>query len=172
MVKNGIVIYYSWIGNTKVVAEEIQRLTGFPLLRIEEKRVRQFGNIMGAAMRAFFGLRSNIKTINYSLNNIDNIFIGSPVWAGKTPPAFNKFLSKAKFKGKNVWVFITKSEENIPLKVIDSIKNRIEKKGGKVIDNFSLTTHWDPKTNIPLTEEEVGSRIQDWIKSVALKGEE
>lgn len=38
MGKNGAIIYYSWIGNTKVVAEEIQRLIGSDILRIEEKR--------------------------------------------------------------------------------------------------------------------------------------
>jgi flavodoxin len=169
MVKNGVIIYYSWIGNTKVSAEEIQRLTSFDLLRIEEKKVRQFGNIMGAAMGAFFGLRSNIKEMDLSLKNSDNIFIGTPVWAGKTPPAFNKFLSKVNFKGKNVWVFITKADEKIPHKVIDSINKRIEKKGGKVMDSLSLTTQWDPKTNIPIKAEEVRTMIQAWIKGVDLK---
>lgn len=169
MVKNGVIIYYSWIGNTKVSAEEIHRLTSFDLLRIEEKKVRQFGNIMGAAMGAFFGLRSNIKAMDLSLKNTDNIFIGTPVWAGKTPPAFNKFLSKANFKGKHVWVFITKADEKIPQKVIESINIRIEKKGGKVMDSLSLTTQWDPKTNIPITAEEVRTIIQDWIKSIDLK---
>lgn len=30
-----VIIYYSWVGNTKVVAEEIQSLTGYYLLKIE-----------------------------------------------------------------------------------------------------------------------------------------
>jgi len=164
MSKNGAIIYYSWVGNTKVVAEEIQRLTGFDILKIEEKKERNLGNIMGAAMSAFFGLRSSIKPMDYTLQKYDNVFLGTPVWGGKTTPAVNEFLRKASFKGKKVWVFITKADEKIPQKIIDSVTSRIEKKGGKVIDCLSLTTKWDPKTNIPMTVEEIRSSIHDWVE--------
>jgi flavodoxin len=169
MDKKGIIIYYSWIGNTQVVAEEIKRITSFNLLRIEEKKERKFKNIMVPAMSAFFGLKSNIKPLDYSLGMVDNVFLGAQVWAGKTTPAINKFLSKANFKGKNVWVFITKADENIPQKVIDSITKRIEKRGGIVMDSLSLTTKWDPKTNIPVTAEEIRTPLQNWIKDIDFK---
>ena len=164
MSKNGAIIYYSWVGNTKVVAEEIQRLTGFDILKIEEKKERKLGNIMGAAMSAFLGFRSSIKPMDYTLQKYDNVFLGTPVWGGKTTPAVNEFLRKASFKGKKVWVFITKADEKIPQKIIDSVTSRIEKKGGKVIDCLSLTTKWDPKTNIPMTVEEIRSSIHDWVE--------
>ena len=124
---------------------------------------------MGAAMSAFLGFQSSIKPMDFSLQKYDNVFLGTPVWGGKTTPAINKFLSKASFKGKKVWVFITKADEKIPQKVIDSITDRIEKKGGKVIDCLSLTTKWDPKTNIPMTAEEFRSSIQDWMGKLNLK---
>jgi len=169
MAKNSVIVYYSWIGNTRVAAEEIQRLTGFDLLKIEEEKERKLGNIAGAAMSAFFGFQSRIKPMDFSMPKYDNIFLGTPVWGGKTTPAVNKFLSKANFKGKNIWLFITKADEKIPQKVIDSITSRVEKKGGKVMDCLSLTTKWDPKTNIPISVEEIRSSIQDWIKKVNLK---
>jgi flavodoxin len=169
MSKNSVIIYYSWVGNTKVVAQEIQTETGFDLVKIEEKKERKFGNIMGAAMGAFLGFKSSIKPMDFSLEKYDSVFLGTPVWGGKTTPAINKFLSKANFKGKNIWLFITKADEKIPQKVIDSITNRIEKKGGKVMDCLSLTTKWDPKTNIPITAEEIRSSVQDWIEKVNLR---
>ncbi len=169
MGKNGAIIYYSWIGNTKVVAEEIQRLTGLDILKIEEKKERKLGNIMGAAMSAFLGFQSSIKSMDFTLQKYDNVFIGTPVWGGKTTPAINKFLSKANFNGKSIWLFITKADEKVPQKVIDSITSRVEKRGGKVIDCLSLTTKWDPKTNIPMTADEMGSGIQEWIKKINLK---
>jgi flavodoxin len=169
MSKNGAIIYYSWVGNTKVVAEEIQRLTGFDILKIEEKKERKLGNIMGAAMSAFLGFQSSIKPMDYTLQKFDNVFLGTPVWGGKTTPAINKFLGKANFRGKNVWIFITKADEKMPHKVIESLTSRIEKKGGKVMDCLSLTTKWDPKTNIPMTVEEFRSSIQGWIEKVNLK---
>jgi len=164
MSKNGAIIYYSWVGNTKVVAEEIKRLIGFDILKKKKKKERKLGNIMGAAMSAFLGFRSSIKPMDYTLQKYDNVFLGTPVWGGKTTPAVNEFLRKASFKGKKVWVFITKADEKIPQKVIDSVTSRIEKKGGKVIDCLSLTTKWDPKTNIPMTVEEIRSSIHDWVE--------
>lgn len=171
MVKNTAIVYYSWVGNTEVAAKEIQRLTGFDLLKIEEKKERKFGNIMGAAMSAFLGFKSSIKRMDFTLQQYDNVFLGTPVWGGKTTPAVNKFLSKANFKGKNIWIFITKADEKVPQKVIDSITRRIEKKGGIVMDFISLTTKWDPKTNIPISPEEIRSSIQDWIERIDFKKE-
>ena len=164
MNKKSAIIYYSWVGNTEVAAKEIQRLTSYDLLKILEKKERKLGNIMGPAFSALLGWESSIEPMDFSLKDYDNIFLGTPIWAGKTTPAINKFLNKANFKGKNVWVFITKADEKVPQKVIESITSRIEKKGGNVIDCLSLTTKWDPKTNIPTSVEEISGSIQAWIE--------
>lgn len=169
MAKGGVIVFYSWIGNTKTAAQEIQASTGFDLLRIEEKKDRKPGKIMGAAMTALIGLKSSIKPMDFSLGKYDRVFLGTPVWAGKTPPAVNKYLSRAVFKGKNVWLFITKGDDKIPQKVIDSITTRIERKGGKVMDCFSVTTKWDPKTNIPTEAEEIRSSVQHWMEKANLQ---
>lgn len=168
MGKKGVIIYYSWIGNTKVVAEEIRASTGFDLLRIEEKKERKPGKIMGAALGALLGLGSRIKPMDLSLAKYDSVFIGTPVWAGKTVPAVNRFLGKAGLKGKDVWVFVTKGDEQIPQKVIDSITARIGKKGGKVMDCLSFTCKWDPKTNIPIKAEEIQSIVRKWMEKAKL----
>ncbi|MEZ0481107.1 flavodoxin family protein [Planococcus sp. SSTMD024] len=109
------------------------------------------------------GLRSNIKPMDFSLEKYENIFLGAPVWAGKTPPAINAYLKKASFKDKKVWLFLTKGDEKVPQQVIDSIAKRIEKKGGKVVDSLSITTKWEPKTNIPIAAEEVQQPVHDWL---------
>jgi flavodoxin len=168
MNKKSAIIYYSWIGNTEVVAKEIQRLTGYDLIKIQEKKERKLGNIMGPALCALLGLQSNIEPLDFSLADYDNVYLGTPVWAGKTTPAINRFISKANFKGKNIWIFITKADEKVPQKVIDSVKRRIEKKGGTVMDCLSLTTKWDPKTNIPTSVEDIRSDIQVWIEKATL----
>ena len=166
-----VVVYYSWVGNTEVVAKEIQRLTGFDIQKIEEKKNRKLGNIVGGAMGAFLGLKSNIKLMDFALSTYKNIFLGVQIWGGKTPPAVNKYLSKACFKDKKVWLFITKSDEKAPQKYIDSITRRIEKKGGKVINNISITTKWDPTTNIPISPVDIEERIKAWLtKGGVLEG--
>jgi len=163
-----IIVYYSWVGNTEVVAREIQRFTKFDIQKIEEKKDRKFGNIAGGAMSAFLGLKSKIIPMDFELNSCKNIFLGVQIWAGKTPPAVNRYMSKVCFKNKEVWLFITKSDEKVPQKYIDSITKRIEKKGGKVMSNISITTKWDPETNIPISPEEVEERVYAWIKSCGI----
>ena len=164
MKNSSLIVYYSWIGSTEVVAKEIQRLTGFDIQRIEEKKNRKLGNIAGAAMGAFLGLKSNIKPMDFALEEYENIFLGAQVWAGKTTPAINNYLKKALFKDKKVWLFLTKGDEKIPQQVIDSITKRIERKGGRVVDSISITTKWDPKVNTPIATEEVQKPIYDWLK--------
>lgn len=158
-----LIVYYSWLGNTEVVAKEIQRQTGYDLLRIEEKTDRRPGSIMSAAMGAFFGFKSKLKPMDYLMADYENILLGAQVWAGNTAPAINAYLGKACFEDKKVWLFITKADENVPQKVIDSITHRIEKKGGKVMDSISITTQWDPKTNIPISPEAVKDNISKWL---------
>ena len=164
MKNNSLIVYYSWIGSTEVVAKEIQRLTKFDMQRIEETKNRTLGKIAGAAMGAFFGFKSSIKPMDFALEEYENIFLGAQVWAGKTPPAINSYLKNASFKDKKVWLFLTKGDEKIPQQVIDSITKRIEKKGGSVVDSMSITTKWDPKTNIPIAREDVQEPIYDWLK--------
>lgn len=163
MESKSAIIYYSWIGNTHVIATEIQRLTGFDLIRIEEEKHREFGKIAGAAMGAFFGMKSKLKAMDFSLKNYENIILGCQVWAGKTTPAINAFLKMADFTGKNVWILITMADANPPKKAIDSVTGCIEKKGGKVAGVFSQTAKWDPKTNKPIELEEVTENIQNWV---------
>lgn len=170
MKKKSLIVYYSWIGSTEVVAKEIQRLTQFDIQRIVEKKNRKLGNVAGAAMAAVLGVKSSIEPMDFALKEYENVYLGAQVWAGKTTPAVNKYLKKASFKNKKVWLFITKSDEKVPRQVIDSITKRIKKKGGMVVDSISITTKWDPKTNIPIALEQVQEPIQEWLrKSGVLK---
>lgn len=164
MKNRSLIVYFSWAGNTEVVAKEIQKLTEFELQKIEETKNRKLGKIAAPAMQAILGFKSSIKPMDFGLEEYENIFLGGQVWAGKTSPAMNRYLTKASFKDKNVRLFITKSDEKVPQQVIDSITKRIEKKGGRVVDSISITTKWDPKTNIPIAPEEVHDTVYDWLK--------
>lgn len=114
-------------------------------------------------MGAFFGSKSSIKPMDFDLTSYENIFLGVQIWAGKTPPAVNKYLNKARFKDKKIWLFVTKSDEKVPRKYIESISRRIEKKGGEVVSNISITTRWNPENNIPISTSEVEERIFVWL---------
>ena len=161
--KKNLVAYYSWQGNTKVVAEEISRLLESDIVRIEEIKERKNKEGMAsAAMSALFGLQSRLKTIDLGLEGYDDIYLGGQVWAGHSTPAINSFIKKAELKNKNIYLFITKAEEKDPSKVINSITERINKKGGKVVSTFCVTT----KMNQVISPKEVEEQLKSWIENL------
>ncbi len=157
-----LVIYYSWMGNTEVVAKEIQQLVGGDIKKIEEARGRKAKSFAGAAASAFLGSKSRLKTMDFTLRGYENIFLGTPVWAAHSTPAINTFLNNADLKEKKVYLFLTKADDKEPQKVYGSIANRIEKRGGKVADSFSITT----KMNSVITPESVRESVSGWIERI------
>lgn len=161
-----LIVYYSWVGNTEVIAKEIQKQTGYTLQRLNEVMERKPNKIGGAAMSAIFGAKSRLKPLEFSLEDFQNIFLGVQIWAGKTTPAINTFLSKSQLKEKKVWIFITKGSEKNPEKFIASITARVEKKGGKVQDTISFTTKWEPGKDTVISSDVIKEPISNWLKKI------
>lgn len=153
-----LVVYYSRSGNTEKVAQEIAKLVNGDVLKIELEKPIGFG---WAAFTALLGLQAEIKPLAVNLKAYDNIFIGSPVWAGKSSTPINTILHETDFTGKNVFIFITQADSKTPSSVYESITKRVEGNGGKVIDTFFIKT--DMKN--PLTPGQAGETVSDWINS-------
>lgn len=91
-----LVVYYSWKGNTEVVASEIASSLGADLLKLEEIKKRP-GGILGFLISGMQGARASktgLKPINCNLSDYDRIFIGTPIWASGSVPAVNTFGSE------------------------------------------------------------------------------
>jgi flavodoxin len=156
-----IVVYYSWTGNTEVVAREIHDMVGGDLKKIEEVKQRTGGiGFAGGAFSAMLGLKSKIKPMDFSMSDYENIFLGGQVWASHSAPAINAFLDKADLKDKKVYLFLTKADDKVPQKVIDSISQRVERKGGKFIDALSITT----SMKSVISPEAVRKPAEDWLR--------
>lgn len=160
-----LVVYYSYMGNTEVVAKEIYQVVGGDLIKIEEVKKRKPGGMMGPALSALLGLKSRLKKMDFTLAGYENIFLGVQVWAARSTPAINTFLSKADLKNKKVYLFVTKADEKIPQAVIDSIARRIEKRGGKIVDSLSITT----RMGSIIAPDAFMEQILEWIKKSGVK---
>jgi flavodoxin len=161
--RKSLILYYSWYGNTEIVAKEIENQTGFDLIKIEESTDRPYSKLPFSAIGAFLGLKSKIKPMDFSHSEYENLFLGSQVWAGKTPPAINRYLSKAEFNNKKVYIFMTHADEKLPQNCYDSIVRRIRKKGGLVLDYISFTKTWNPENVSILTQQEIEKPIKNWL---------
>lgn len=159
-----LVVYYSRSGNTETVAKEISKAVNGELKKIELSKDISFG---WAAFTSLLGLKGKIKTIDFNVKDYDNIFIGSPVWAGKNSTPMNTYISNVDFTGKNVFVFITQADNKMPDSVYDSIAARVRTKGGNVIDNLFIQTNMKN----PLSADQAARPVIDWInKNNAIVG--
>ncbi|MDF2949747.1 MAG: putative flavodoxin [Sedimentibacter sp.] len=151
-----LVVYYSKSGNTETIAQEISKAVEGELKKIELIKDISFG---WAAFTSLLGLNGKIKNVDFNVKDYDNIFIGSPVWAGKNATPINTLLNNIDFTGKNVFVFITQADNKTPNTVFESIAARVKAKGGKIIDNLFIQT----EMKSPLTPGQATAPVADWI---------
>lgn len=105
-----LVAYYSWSGNTRYVAEQIQKLTGGELLEIRpvQPYPPNFHACVAQAQKELdTGFRPQLRGMPQNLDDYDVIFIGSPNWWHTIAPPLTAFLSAYNLTGKMVVPFIT-----------------------------------------------------------------
>ncbi len=101
-----IVLYYSYNGHTKKVAEKLAGKHGAALAEIQtEKRRGKLLTFLVDCPLAMMRKPAKIKPITADLAAFDMITIAAPVWAGKPAPAFNAAV-KLLPKGKNVQLIL------------------------------------------------------------------
>jgi len=156
-----LIVYYSWTGNTEVVAGVIHSLVSGDLKKIEEVKMRKGGlGFAGAAFSALFGFKSKLKPTDINMDDYDTIYLGTPVWASRSTPAINSFIDMYNFRDKKVYLFLTLADGRIPQKCIDSMTSRIEKRGGKVVSSIYIRT----TMGSVISPESVKKTVSDWLK--------
>ncbi len=105
-----LVVFFSYTGNTKMIASMIKDKLNCDILEIEtvipystdyQTVVDEEQNNEGSK------ILPEIKDINIDLNNYDEIIIGTPVWWYNAAPAIRKFLTKYDLSGKTIIPFAT-----------------------------------------------------------------
>ena len=84
-----LIAYYSWSGNTRAAAEQIQKITGGTLFEIKPVKA------------------SPADSQACDMQKYDVIFVGSPNWWGTMAPPVATFLTSYDLKGKTVIPFFT-----------------------------------------------------------------
>lgn len=105
-----IVIYYSYGGNTRRVAEEIGQALGADLAELEtvQPYTGSYDDVVNQGQREVdSGFLPALKQLNVDLDQYDTVVLGSPVWWYTFAPAMNSFLHSADLAGKTVCPFAT-----------------------------------------------------------------
>lgn len=105
-----LIAYYSYSGNTKEVAEAIQKEIGGDLFEIKAEGTYpdEYRPMTEQAKKEIdAGFRPKLTTSVADMAQYDVVFIGSPNWWGTITPQVSSFLESYDLSGKTVIPFIT-----------------------------------------------------------------
>lgn len=153
-----LVVYYSLTGNTDVVAQTLVQELGADVRRVEdiEKPEVNWWFMMTGGFAAVRGAETPIKPIDTSLQGYDRVFVGSPVWGGSPATPINSFIAQTDFNGKQVILFMTMGG-NDAAGALKKLSERVEKKGGKVVDSFAISSG-------KVTQEELVNKTRELVR--------
>lgn len=105
---NVLIAYFSWGGNTRGIAEEIQRQTGAELFEIEmvTPYSTDYNTVLDQAQEAQNNQdRPELSTHVEDMDQYDTILLGYPNWWASIPMPVASFLEEYDFTGKTIVPF-------------------------------------------------------------------
>ena len=105
-----LLVYYSYTGQTKLIANKIQNALNCDV--VELKPTIPFSNDYQEVVDEYQSNESDkkiveIENINVNLDDYDKVIIGTPVWWYTITPVLRSFLKKYDLSGKKVYPFAT-----------------------------------------------------------------
>jgi len=103
-----LVIFYSFEGNTRHIAENIAEAVGADLLELKPKKdvsSSGFMKFFWGGRQVVLGKKPELNEFDKNPEDYDVIFIGTPVWAFTYAPALRSFFSKICIKNKKIALF-------------------------------------------------------------------
>jgi flavodoxin len=103
-----LVLYYSWSGNTKVIATRISQKVGGDLVELDlvKPYSRNYNTCIDEAKRdQEQNARPELKTTLPNLAQYEVIYLGYPNWWGSIPMHFYTLLEQNDFSGKIIAPF-------------------------------------------------------------------
>ncbi|EKC45616.1 Flavodoxin [human gut metagenome] len=155
-----LVVYYSYTGNTKKIADMIKSKLDCDILELEpltpfskdyDEVVNEYQN------NSIDNKEVPIKDINANLDDYDEIIIGTPVWWYTISPVVVTFLKENDLSNKTIYPFATNAGWlGKTFKDIEKLcpNSKIEKEMNIVFESYS--------DKLKTTEKE----LNDWINSI------
>ena len=150
-----LVAYFSWSGNTKQLALEIQAQTGGDLFEIipENPYTDDINELSGIALREQSdNVRPALSVNVEDMDKYDTIFIGFPNWWNDMPMPVFTFLEEYDFSGKIIIPFTTYGNGGWG-KSLNSIKDVLTE--STILDGIAIQEH-----ELESAEQEVFSDFQ------------
>lgn len=103
-----LVVYFSFDGNTRFIAETISKPLNADILELKTSKqypTEGIGKFFWGGKSVLFGEKPKLLNERVDLDRYDTIVIGTPVWAGSYTPPVKSFLWQNKIMGKRIAFF-------------------------------------------------------------------
>ncbi len=152
------ILYYSYEGNTKFIAEILANELNCDLYRIKTKKPFNSKGLMKfvwGGKQAMMKEKPELYPFEFNLDQYDSVIVGSPVWSWTIAPAI-RTLFQDYLKKKDVYLFYT--HEGGDQGVISKAKELLEK------DNRLLETQGF--LNVLKNKESNMKCAQEWANKI------
>lgn len=105
-----LVVFYSYTGHTKMIAESIQKKLNCDILEIKPTKPysTDYQTVVDEEQNnSSAGKTPDIQKIDKNINEYDEIIIGTPVWWYTIAPVIRTFLKQNDLSGKTIKPFAT-----------------------------------------------------------------
>lgn len=105
-----LIVYFSWVGNTRTVANHIHDLIGGDIVEVETvipypDSYEEVIQIAPGELESDY--RPELKTKVENMDEYDTLIVGTPIWGGHLTPAMKSFLASYDLSGKAIAPFCT-----------------------------------------------------------------
>jgi flavodoxin len=153
-----LVVYFSHSGNTREIAQQIQKMTGGDIAEIQTETPypAAYSDVTKQAKtETEIKFTPALKPIDKYVETYDIIFVGSPLWWGTIAPPVASFLSRYDLSKKTVLPFITHGSSGLARSV-----NRVKE----------LCLNSDVRDGIAIKAGNIKSAQEDVKRWVQLNG--
>ncbi|SET16226.1 Flavodoxin [Natronincola peptidivorans] len=154
-----LVIYYSFEGNTRFIAEAIARSIDADILELKPKQEiasKGFMKYVWGGSQVVMKKRPELCPLDVDPLDYDVIFIGSPVWAWTFAPPLNTFFDAVKITKKKVALFSCNGGQNG--KTFDNMEAVLQ--SNEVIGKIEFL---DP---LKKNKEKNAEKAEEWAKTI------
>lgn len=154
-----LVVYYSWSGNTKLIADKIAKATGADLLELKLKTPysQSYSKVLDEAQQALFRQdRPTLVGLPAKLDNYQTIIVGYPLWWASIPMPVASFAEHYDLSGKYLLAFCSNGGGHLGQSVSELLKLLPQTKAGQPFEIYYRG------------DETLPERLAGWLDSQGL----
>ena len=103
-----LVVYFSFDGNTKFIAEKIADTLCADMIELRTSKkypTEGFQKFFWGGKSVIFGEKPKLANKPIDISRYETIIIGTPVWAGSYSPLIKSFISQYQIQDKRIALF-------------------------------------------------------------------